>query len=505
MTKSEIATRSIFDGFLPRARLAKVTRDMKNPRRGSSRGGSKKKVGFGLLFLLGAVNVGVFLYHGDPRERARAAAPHQDPQAESPRPRASQRRAEAKDARLPAVPWQDAGAFSEFYRTDVLADADSDIEPWANPGLDSLLGLRTPGPEQRVEVVQLKSGQTVAAALANVGASPQDLAAAIQALQTLVDFRRIRAGHTLKARLDDTGRLLSLGIHQSIAESVEATRTGDVYKAVKVDVPIETVVANVSGSVQSTLWEAIAGRGEEPALIADFADVFAWEVDFFRDVRVGDSYRMLVEKRYARGKLVGYGRVLAAEYVNDGTSHRAFYHVSGGTGGYYADTGESCKKLLLKMPLQYGRMTSGFGSRHHPVLGYTRAHNGVDYGVPVGTPVWAVGDGRVVKAGYGSGFGNLVEVAHSNGWTSQYAHLSAIAVRVGQHVSQKQTIARSGNTGLSTGPHLHYGLKQHDHYVNPASQKFERAEPLKGAELQAFKQEIERLSAELDRITVASL
>ncbi len=478
---------------------------MKNRRRGTSRGSSKKKVGFGLLLLLGAINVAVFLYYGDPRERAREMAPPA-PSAESPRQRATQRRADLKDARLPAVVWSDAAAFADFHRTGVIADTESEVEPWANTGLDPLLGLRTPGPEQRVEVVQLKLGQTLPMALAGIGASPQDLASAITALQTLVDFRRLRAGQTLKARLDDSGKLLSLGIHQSIAESVEATRDGEVFKAVKVDVPIETVIANVSGTVSSTLWEAIAGRGEEPGLIADFADVFAWEIDFFRDVRVGDSYRMLVEKRYARGKLVGYGRILAAEYVNDGSSHRVFYHAAAGTtGGYYGATGESAKKLLLKMPLQYGRMTSGFGTRHHPVLGYTRAHNGVDYGVPVGTPVWAVGDGRVVKAGWGSGFGNLVEIAHANGWTSQYAHLSSIAVRVGQHVSQKMTIARSGNTGMSTGPHLHYGLKQHDRYVNPASQKFDRAEPLKGDELQAFKLEVERLSAELDRITVASL
>ena len=214
---------------------------------------------------------------------------------------------------------------------------------------------------------------------------------------------------------------------------------------------------------------------------------------------------MLVEKRYAKGKLVSYGRVLAAEYVNGGLAHRAFYFQAKEGTGYFADNGESCKKLLLKMPLQYGRMTSGFGSRHHPVLGYTRAHNGVDYGVPVGTQVWSVGDGRVVKAGYGNGFGNVVEINHANGWTSQYAHLSAIAVKVGQHVSQKQVIAKSGNTGMSTGPHLHYGLKRNNGYVNPAGQKFDRAEPLKGAELAAFKHEVDKLSSELDRISVAGL
>ncbi|MBC7793978.1 MAG: M23 family metallopeptidase, partial [Clostridia bacterium] len=189
----------------------------------------------------------------------------------------------------------------------------------------------------------------------------------------------------------------------------------------------------------------------------------------------------------------------------DGDLHRAFYFKAKNGTGYFADNGESCRKILLKMPLQYGRMTSGFGSRHHPVLGYTRTHNGVDYGVPVGTQVWSVGDGRVVKAGHGNGFGNVVEVSHANGWISQYAHLSAVAVKVGQHVSQKQVIAKSGNTGMSTGPHLHYGLKRNNGYVDPAAQKFDRAESLKGAELAAFKHEVEKLSSELDRISVAGL
>jgi murein DD-endopeptidase MepM/ murein hydrolase activator NlpD len=484
-----------------------VTRDMKTPRRTNVRRTSSKTTTW--LFILGvliAINVAVFAYHGDPRERARASAPPQSEQVERPaHQRATQRRA-ATDTRRVPTPWEDLDAFADFYTSPVLVAENADIEPWVLPVLDPMLGVRTQGPQQRIETVQIKSGQTIGVALAGIGASATDLSAAISALGTVVDFRKLRPGHKLKARLDETGKLLALGLHQSIAEEIEARRAGDSWHAERTNIPVETVIANVSGTVQTTLWDAIAGSGEEPALIAEFADVFAWEVDFYRDVRVGDSYRMLVEKRYARGKLLSYGRVLAAEYVNDGDSHRAFFHQrENGESGYYADTGASCKKLLLKMPLQYGRMTSGFGSRHHPVLGYTRAHNGVDYGVPVGTPVWSVGDGRVVKAGWGSGFGNLVEIAHSNGWTSQYAHLSAISVKVGQHVSQKQTVAHSGNTGLSTGPHLHYGLKRNGGYVNPAAQKFDRAEPLTGAELAAFKQEIERLSAELNRISVAGI
>ena len=482
---------------------------MKNPRRQASRRGSAGKTKAGLigLAILIAVNVGVFLYHGDPRERARSAAPPSQTSATANktwRPRATQRRADASKRAIP-TPWASADNLIDFYSSPVIVD-DGEIAPWAVTSIDPLLGVRSQGPLQRIEMVEIKAGQTLGAALASIGASAVDANAAIASLGGLFDFRKLRPGHKLKARMDDGGKLLALGIIQSVADQVETRRSNDSWKAERIDIPVETVVTTVSGTVHSSLWESIASTGEEPALIAEFADVFAWEVDFFRDVRDGDSYRMLVEKRYAKGKLVSYGRVLAAEYVNAGDTHRAFYFVRDDkTTGYFADNGESCKKLLLKMPLQYGRMTSGFGSRHHPVLGYTRAHNGVDYGVPVGTPVWAVGDGRVVKAGYGNGFGNVVEISHANGWTSQYAHLSSIAVKVGQHVSQKMTIARSGNTGMSTGPHLHYGLKRNNGYVNPAAQKFDRAEPLKGAELAAFKREVERLSSELDRISVAAL
>lgn len=483
---------------------------MKNPRRSASGGRSKKKAGFIGLAILIAVNVGVFLYHGDPRERARSAAPAQSESAtankpEKPwRPRATQRRAEMSKRNI-ETPWASADNVVDFYSTPVMTTDDAPA-PWAVTSVDPLLGVRSTGPLQRIEMVEIKAGQTLGAALAAIGASSVDSNAAIASLGGLFDTRKLRPGHKLKARLDEGGKLLALGIIQSIADQVETRRMADGWSAEKIDIPVETVVTTVSGTVRSSLWEAIASAGEEPALIAEFADVFAWEVDFFRDVREGDSYRMLVEKRYAKGKLVSYGRVLAAEYVNAGDAHRAFYFKrNDGTTGYFADDGESCKKLLLKMPLQYGRMTSGFGSRHHPVLGYTRAHNGVDYGVPVGTPVWSVGDGRVTKAGYGNGFGNLVEITHANGWTSQYAHLSAIAVKQGQHVSQKQVLGKSGNTGMSTGPHLHYGLKRNNGYVNPAAQKFDRAEPLKGAELAAFKHEVDRLSSELDRISVAGL
>lgn len=437
----------------------------------------RKRLGGALFGVLLAVNAAVIIYHGDPREHAAA------PAADGPKRRAHQRRAPGEAAAL---------------GVDVTRG-------FAGRHLDPMVGLRTPGAVQRVEVVKLGSGETVARALGRVGLGGAEVASAIDSLTTVVDFRRLRPGNKLMARLDGAGALVSLGLAKSLAEEVQTTRGPGGWRAERLEIPVETSVTQVVGTVRSTLWESFVGLGEEPALISEFADVFAWEVDFYRDVRVGDAFKMLVEKRYARGKFAGYGSILAAEYKNDGHPLRAFaVRRDDGTVHYYSEAGESLRKQLLKTPLQYGRMTSGFGSRRHPVLGYTRAHNGVDYGVPTGTPVWSVGDGRVVKAGWNNGFGKLIEVSHANGWLSQYAHLSSIDVKVGQRISQKQIIGRTGNTGMSTGPHLHYGLKKNGSYVNPDSQKFERAKALEGPALDNFKKDVARLSLELDRIQLAA-
>lgn len=466
-----------------------MTRDLSHRREAKQ---PPKKWGRWLVAALVLINVAVVLYHGDPRARLPKPTPngsgttHERPGAKRTGPRA------AVDAAT-----LDGGVSVE----DLVFDADT----WSRDGLDPLLGVRTSGPIQRVETVKLRSGQAPALALASLGVSPADVRAALDSLGKLVDFRRLRPGHKLKASLDHSGRLLALQVKQGATNEVVTARAGDAWNAERVEITIDTVVTRVAGAVNSTLWEAVIGAGEQPAFLAELADIFSSEVDFYRDVRAGDSFRALVEKRYARGNFIGYGRVVAAEYVNSGVVLRGFsFERADGGVSYYDEHGDSLRKQLLKSPLQYGRQTSGFGSRHHPVLGYTRQHNGVDYGVAIGTPVWSVGDGRVVRAGWGNGFGKVVEIAHPNGWTSQYAHLSDIGVRVGERVSQKQIVGKSGNTGLSSGPHLHYGLRKLGGYVNPAAQKFERAKALEGAELEKFKDEVQRRVETLTATNVAS-
>jgi murein DD-endopeptidase MepM/ murein hydrolase activator NlpD len=412
-----------------------------------------------------ALNAAVFIYHGDPRSRV-PSPPDKLPKAGAMAPR--------------AMTGADAGAAT----------------------FDPSAGIRTPGPVQKVATVGLRQGQTVAQALGGVGVGGPEATAAIASLRQLVDFRRLRPGHTLRARLGGDGGLLSLDVRRGPADQVRAEKQDGGWRAAKVDIPVASVTTVVRGTVQSSLWDAMEAVGEDPRFAIDVAEIFAWDIDFYSDLREGDTFSVVVEKRYADGKFVEYGPISAARFVNEGGTHEAFSHPSPGSDGaalsYYDADGQSLRKQLLKSPLKYGHVTSGFGMRVHPILGYGRAHNGIDYGCPIGTPVQSVGDGRVLRAGWVDGYGNFVEVRHANGWVSEFGHLSRILVRSGQRISQKDVIALTGSTGLSTGPHLHYGLRLNGGFVDPSRQKFERGQPLSGDEKRRFSDGIARLRGELD-------
>ncbi|MBI3178055.1 MAG: M23 family metallopeptidase [Deltaproteobacteria bacterium] len=413
-----------------------------------------------LLGALVAVNAAVVAYHGDPRGRV-AVAP------------------------VNAAP-------------ALLSDA------LPTEQIDPLLGLRVPGPIKRVDLLKLRSGQTVAAALSEVGAADDEVNEALSSMRSLIQFRRLKPGDVLKARFDADDKLVSLDVHANLRERIRADQGEQGWAARPLEVRIDSQQAHVSGEIKSSLWETLVGQGERPSLVLALVDVFAWDIDFYSEIYPGDTFRVLVEKEYIDSKLYDYGAILAAEFVTAGIVHRAFrFEGSEGRVGYYDEEGRSLRKMLLKSPLQYGNVTSSFGKRLHPVLGYTRAHNGIDYGVPTGTPVWSVGDGRVMRAGWFGAYGRLVEVRHANGWMSQYAHLSKLSVKPGEWVTQKQVIGQVGSSGLATGPHLHYGLLRSGGFVNPATQSFERGKSLAGTELGRFKEALAGVRDALEQVRVA--
>jgi len=253
---------------------------------------------------------------------------------------------------------------------------------------------------------------------------------------------------------------------------------GDRYAVRRDELQLTPREARIAGVVATTLHEAVKALGESPQLASDFADIFAWDIDFTRSVRPGDEFRVLYERLYfidegGRESYLRPGRILAAQYEGAAGAHSAIYYESQpGQGGYYRADGSSVQRQFLQAPLRYARISSRYSAaRHHPILRITRPHQGIDYAAPAGTPIWAVADGRVIYRGNAGGFGNLVKIRHARGYVTYYGHLSRFGsgLAVGQRVRQKQVIGYVGSTGLSTGPHVCFRIAQDGRYFNPAN------------------------------------
>jgi murein DD-endopeptidase MepM/ murein hydrolase activator NlpD len=231
----------------------------------------------------------------------------------------------------------------------------------------------------------------------------------------------------------------------------------------------DVVVAGVRGRIEDSLFEALTRQGEGDTLAMEMADIFGWDIDFYTDPQPGDTFDLLVEKKMLNGRRAGYGQVLAAEYQNAGQLHQALlFHDPSGEPAYYRPDGKSLKKAFLRSPLKFqARITSRFSyHRFHPILRRFRPHLGIDYGAPVGSPVQAVADGTVVSAGWSGDGGKEIRLRHANGYETYYLHLSRILVHRGERVHQGKIIGRVGATGLATGPHLDFRIRQHGNFRN---------------------------------------
>lgn len=234
--------------------------------------------------------------------------------------------------------------------------------------------------------------------------------------------------------------------------------------------PVYTVNAIVTGEIQTSLMDAMIDQGEDYTLAYLAADILEWEIDFFKDLRKGDKFKILVEKRFIRGEFAGYGRIHAIDFINQGQLVRALFYEDEKNRGYFTPEGNSLKKGFLKAPLNFRRISSGYtSSRLHPVLKRYRPHYGIDYAAPTGTPVQTTADGTVIKITRDKAAGNYVKISHKNGYETFYMHLSAFkrGLRVGKYVKQGDIIGYVGATGYATGPHLDYRIKRNNQYLNP--------------------------------------
>ena len=258
-------------------------------------------------------------------------------------------------------------------------------------------------------------------------------------------------------------------------------------------VPIAYTVRTdlVHGTITTSLFDAVSGIGENPELAIALADIFAWDIDFIRDIREGDSFEALVEKRFRDGQPAGYGRILAAQFINQGDRYDAFLFQDGNRQpGYFDAAGNSVRKAFLRAPLAFSRISSGYSMhRFHPITKTWKAHPAIDYAAPVGTPIMAIGDGTISVIGRGKYNGNFIKLRHSNGLESIYLHMSRFAKGMsrGKRVAQGQVIGYVGATGLATGPHLCFRMRKNGEPINPTKLKSASAAPVSSAHLAEFK------------------
>lgn len=257
--------------------------------------------------------------------------------------------------------------------------------------------------------------------------------------------------------------------------------------------PISYTVEQVTikGIIQSSLFQAVVDMGESEGLAFQLADIFAWDIDFFHDIQTGDSFEMVVEKRYRKGKPAGNGRLLAARFTVQDRAHQAFYFKDGSRSpDYFDQNGYSLRKAFLKAPLSFSRISSGFNMRRrHPITNRIKAHPAIDYAAPKGTPILSIGDGTVTFAANKRYNGKCVKIRHPNGWATMYNHMSRFGryIRAGRKVRQGELIGYVGSTGLSTGPHLDFRMYRNGRAVNPLKVKSPPARPVSTASMVAFR------------------
>jgi murein DD-endopeptidase MepM/ murein hydrolase activator NlpD len=372
----------------------------------------------------------------------------------------------------------------------------------------ALLTAAPSSPQVKILNRRVERNQVLATALRAAGLDGGQTDRVVAALQGVFDFRKSRVGDQLRLVFRD-GELDHLDYRQSPVDEWQVRRDGEKYVARKREVEVETQVSRVELEVASSLYDAAVTAKEDPTIAMALADVFAWDIDFYVDVRKGDRVRCLVEKVLSKGRLLRYGEVLAAEYRGEavGTKRVFRWQLPDGEWSYFQEDGTSARKAFLKSPLKFAHVTSRFGMRFHPVLEYLKAHQGVDYAAAVGTPVWSVADGTVTVAGNTGAGGNTVCVRHRNGFETCYLHLSSYGsgVRSGARVAQKQVIGYSGSTGRVTGPHLHFAMKRNGAFVNPLNQKFPRSEPVPATLLARFRAAVVPVAASLDAPSLATV
>lgn len=295
----------------------------------------------------------------------------------------------------------------------------------------------------------------------------------VKKAKEIYDLRNLRQDTVLRVfTLEDKVNRIEYKFDDYSILVVERGEEG--FRAQRQELANEIKEVSVSGTIDNSLFEDAVKAGADPHAVMELTDIFSWDIDFASDIRKGDTFNVLYEALYVEGEPVRAVRVLGAEMVNGGKKYNAVYFNEGKYNGYYDLEGKSLRRTLLKSPLRFRRITSYFSrARFHPIHKRYRPHHGIDYGAPIGTPIEAAGSGVVRFAGWKGGYGNFIEIRHSNNYSTAYGHLSKIrkGIRAGAKITQGDVIGYVGSTGISTGPHLHYEVRLGKRLINPLSIK----------------------------------
>jgi murein DD-endopeptidase MepM/ murein hydrolase activator NlpD len=349
-------------------------------------------------------------------------------------------------------------------------------------------------------VLTVEAGDTLDSVLTDGGVDRLESAAVIREVARTLDLRRLRPGNLVRFHYQADGRVDSIELKVTGWGEIDAVRTESGFLVVPQMAAQNEIDAVISASIESSLYDALKSEGEGPQLAQQIADIFQWDVDFFALQR-GDSFSLVVKKKFVGSDAVGYGPILAARFTQSGQTFEAFRQESSdGRAGYYGRNGTPLRKQFLRAPLRFTRITSKFSkSRWHPILHCFKPHHGVDYGAPIGTPVMTTADGVVSEAGRKGGEGNYIRIRHTSRLDTYYLHLSRFVkgIRPGRKVMQGEVIGYVGSSGLATGPHLDYRVNDRGTWLDPLNLKSISPDPLPKSLLQQFRTNVARLATKL--------
>ena len=346
----------------------------------------------------------------------------------------------------------------------------------------------------------VRNGDTIINILVRDGVDHESAYRFFTELEPVYNLRRIAAGNKYTLLLSkEKNEILGFTYEIDLDHYLEAWKdeAGNCYKGKLVEIPYEVKKEYILGEIRESLFASIIEQGEQPELADMMASLFEYDIDFNRDIQENDSFSLLVEKMYQLGRFVRYGHILAVEFTNRGkTVHVIRFTDPEGNTAYYHPDGGSVRKMFLRCPLPFMRVTSRYGNRRHPLFDFSAHHRGVDLGAPVGTKIRATASGIVNRVGRDSIKGKHIYIGHKNQYMSHYYHLSGVAkgIAVGKRVEQGQVIGYVGTTGWSTGPHLHYGLLKGGKFLNPLSLNSPSKDPVKSIYLKDFKQYTARVA-----------